>query len=246
MITPDARRGTVYPVICTELCGLGHALMRSKAIVMTAGGVHDLVRAARRSRARQPGGGGGTPASAIFTQNGCGACHTFKPIPARRRQGRPRLDNLQESAKAAGRISWRSSSSRSSTRMPYVAPGYQPGVMPRHVRHDDPGHADRTRSSPYIAQTPELERSTDDRDSRSTDIASTHNRPRPPRAAAAPDRHPPLHRARLVARALDDAARRLRRARARLPDPLGGALGSRSGTACRSSPSRRSRSRSAS
>jgi len=31
-ITPD-RVGT-YPVICTELCGLGHALMRSRAVVM--------------------------------------------------------------------------------------------------------------------------------------------------------------------------------------------------------------------
>lgn len=31
-ITPD-RVGT-YPVICTELCGLGHALMRSRVIVM--------------------------------------------------------------------------------------------------------------------------------------------------------------------------------------------------------------------
>ena len=31
-ITPD-RIGT-YPVICTELCGLGHALMRSRVIVM--------------------------------------------------------------------------------------------------------------------------------------------------------------------------------------------------------------------
>jgi cytochrome c oxidase subunit II len=31
-ITPD-RLGT-YPVICTELCGLGHALMRSRVIVM--------------------------------------------------------------------------------------------------------------------------------------------------------------------------------------------------------------------
>jgi cytochrome c oxidase subunit 2 len=31
-ITPD-KIGT-YPVICTELCGLGHALMRSRVIVM--------------------------------------------------------------------------------------------------------------------------------------------------------------------------------------------------------------------
>jgi cytochrome c oxidase subunit 2 len=34
-ITPT-KVGT-YPVICTELCGLGHALMRSRAIVMTDG-----------------------------------------------------------------------------------------------------------------------------------------------------------------------------------------------------------------
>jgi cytochrome c oxidase subunit 2 len=33
-ITPD-HVGT-YPVICTELCGLGHALMRSRVIVMKA------------------------------------------------------------------------------------------------------------------------------------------------------------------------------------------------------------------
>jgi cytochrome c oxidase subunit II len=33
-ITPD-RIGT-YPVICTELCGLGHALMRSQSVVMPA------------------------------------------------------------------------------------------------------------------------------------------------------------------------------------------------------------------
>ena len=31
-ITPD-RIGT-YPVICTELCGVGHALMRSRVVVM--------------------------------------------------------------------------------------------------------------------------------------------------------------------------------------------------------------------
>ena len=33
-ITPD-RVGT-YPVICTELCGVGHALMRSRAVVLKA------------------------------------------------------------------------------------------------------------------------------------------------------------------------------------------------------------------
>jgi cytochrome c oxidase subunit 2 len=31
-ITPN-ELGT-YPVVCTELCGLGHALMRSRVVVM--------------------------------------------------------------------------------------------------------------------------------------------------------------------------------------------------------------------
>ena len=69
------------------------------------------------------------------------------------------------------------------------------------------------------------ERSTDDRH-RPRNTRRGSQRPRAPRAAAAADRHPPLHRARLVARPLDDAARRLRRDRAHLPDPLGGPLGS--------------------
>src|SRR5206468_2322175 len=34
-VTPD-RVGT-FPVVCTELCGLGHATMRTQAIVMPAG-----------------------------------------------------------------------------------------------------------------------------------------------------------------------------------------------------------------
>jgi cytochrome c oxidase subunit II len=47
-ITPN-KVGT-YPVVCTELCGLGHALMRSRAIVME--------RAAFRRWASRKGAGG--------------------------------------------------------------------------------------------------------------------------------------------------------------------------------------------
>ena len=48
VITPN-RLGH-FPVICTELCGLGHALMRSWSFVMTQGRLRDVVRELRRSR----------------------------------------------------------------------------------------------------------------------------------------------------------------------------------------------------
>ena len=51
VITPD-RLGT-YPVVCTELCGLGHALMRSEATVMTAASMRAGTRAARRPGRRR-------------------------------------------------------------------------------------------------------------------------------------------------------------------------------------------------
>ena len=88
MITPT-KLGT-WPVICTELCGLGHSLMRSQAIVMTEG---RLRRRGARTRARR------RPAAAgrrrvrprpIFTSNGCGACHTFSADPGGAGQDRAR------------------------------------------------------------------------------------------------------------------------------------------------------------
>ena len=42
-ITPN-KLGT-YPVICTELCGLGHALMRSRVIVMKPGAFEQWAQA---------------------------------------------------------------------------------------------------------------------------------------------------------------------------------------------------------
>ena len=56
VITPT-KLGT-FPVICTELCGLGHSVMRSTAIVMTAGRLRRLVQAARAGAAGAGGGGG--------------------------------------------------------------------------------------------------------------------------------------------------------------------------------------------
>jgi cytochrome c oxidase subunit 2 len=125
VITPT-RLGT-FPVICTELCGLGHALMRSEAIVMSTEKFDAWVKQQRGGG--QAGGGGGASGTAIFTSNGCDGCHTFKPANARGKVG-PDLDKLPEEARRAGQPL--EQFIRESIVKPdaYVEPGYQKGVMP--------------------------------------------------------------------------------------------------------------------
>ena len=131
-ITPDrvndAKR-PYYPVICTELCGLGHALMRSKAIVMTQAAYTTWYRGSTQP-APAPGGGGGTPASVIFTQNGCGACHTFKPIPGATGKVGPDLDTIGPTAQKAGQSLLAYIKQSIVDPNAFITPGYQPGVMP--------------------------------------------------------------------------------------------------------------------
>ncbi len=82
VITPD-RLGT-FPLICTELCGLGHALMRSEAIVMKPAAFDAWVK----GNASAVSGGGAAAGKSVFVAQGCSACHTFKPAGATG-QGRP-------------------------------------------------------------------------------------------------------------------------------------------------------------
>jgi cytochrome c oxidase subunit II len=133
-ITPD-RLGT-YPVICTELCGLGHSLMRRQAIVLSQADF-----AARRWAAGLTGGptsasappgqpGGGGNGKAIFAANGCAACHTLAAAAANGKVG-PDLDKLPAEAKRAGQTL--ESFVRASIVNPnaYIEPGYPKGVMPQ-------------------------------------------------------------------------------------------------------------------
>ena len=126
VITPN-RLGT-YPVICTELCGLGHSLMRSQAIVMTEA-EYDAWYESGGGTAGGDGTGGGT-AEATFTGNGCQACHSFSAIPSAQGKIGPSLDNLSEAAAAAGLPL--EEFIRQSIVDPgaYVAPGYVAGTMP--------------------------------------------------------------------------------------------------------------------
>jgi cytochrome c oxidase subunit 2 len=114
VVTPT-RTGT-FPVICTELCGLGHALMRSHVQILTHA----------QFVAWQKGGGksAGPPGLAVFQQNGCGGCHTFKPAGATGNVG-PDLDKLAQYAKQAHRGSL-TQFIRESIVSPgaYIQPGY--------------------------------------------------------------------------------------------------------------------------
>jgi len=78
-ITP--KRNGEYPVICAELCGLGHAVMRQTAHVVDQSEFDKWLqeRAAGAAGGGEAGGGGGGGAApdgkAVFTDAGCGGCH---------------------------------------------------------------------------------------------------------------------------------------------------------------------------
>ena len=125
VVTPD-RIGT-YPIICTQLCGLGHSYMRNTAIVMSAA---DYATWYKGNGAVAPPAAGGGTAAATFIPSGCGACHTFKAIPGAVGKVGPSLDQLK--AEAARAHEALAAFIKESIVDPnkYVEPGYQPGVMP--------------------------------------------------------------------------------------------------------------------
>src|SRR5919201_6905269 len=87
-ITPT-RVGT-FPVVCTELCGLGHALMRTTVLVMPQKRFERWLAGQRGTLAKaaaKPGAAG----LAVFENNGCNSCHTLKAAKATAKVG-PDLD----------------------------------------------------------------------------------------------------------------------------------------------------------
>jgi cytochrome c oxidase subunit 2 len=126
VVTPK-RLGT-FPVICTELCGLGHAVMRSWTTVMPRA---DFVKWANKQKSASGGGASGSATASgktVFVNNGCNGCHTFKPAGASGTVG-PDLDKLPELARKAGKPL--DAFIRQSIVDPsaYVEPGY-PNAMP--------------------------------------------------------------------------------------------------------------------
>jgi cytochrome c oxidase subunit II len=128
VITPK-RLGT-YPIACTELCGEGHALMRSEAVVMKPAAFTAWVKAQEKtaaSAAQGPAGGGA--GLAAFNSNGCSACHTYKPAGSTATTG-PDLDNLAADARRAGRPLVPFVRESIVDPNAYIEKGYQPNIMP--------------------------------------------------------------------------------------------------------------------
>jgi cytochrome c oxidase subunit 2 len=116
IITPT-KVGT-FTVVCTELCGLGHAAMRARAVVMTQDGFDAWIQEQKQAAAAA----GSAQGKTLFTQQ-CGTCHTLADAGTTQEVG-PDLDKVL-AGKSADFI-------RESIVNPNaeIAPGYQPGVMP--------------------------------------------------------------------------------------------------------------------
>jgi cytochrome c oxidase subunit II len=123
VITPD-KVGT-YPVICTELCGLGHALMRTSAIVMQPTDFQTWVQKEKAALNGPPGQAG----LSVFTANGCASCHTLKAAGAAGKIG-PDLDKLPAYAKQAGKPLEAFVKESIVDPNAYVQPGFPKSVMP--------------------------------------------------------------------------------------------------------------------
>jgi cytochrome c oxidase subunit 2 len=125
LIVTPTRTGT-FTLICTELCGLGHATMRAPVRVLRQA---DFAAWVKQQQSGAGGGGGGSVGATTFASSGCGSCHTFRPAGSKGTIG-PDLDNLAANAKQAGQPL--DAYVKQSIVEPdaYVVPGYQKGVMP--------------------------------------------------------------------------------------------------------------------
>lgn len=133
-ITPD-KLGS-FPVICTELCGLGHALMRSEAIVMEPAAFDAWLK--KQDQAAAPASPTSTTTSApaagngeaVFKSNNCASCHTLSAAGANGTVG-PNLDKLATYAQTAGQPLAAFVKQSIVDPNAYVQKGYPSGVMPQ-------------------------------------------------------------------------------------------------------------------
>jgi len=123
-----------YPLECAELCGLGHATMRTTVHVVSAA---DFGKWLKDRQAPAPAAGGGPAAvaaagKAVFTGSaGCGGCHTLSDAGTNASVG-PNLNTaLRGDATKRGKAL--PAFIRESIVAPgaYISSGYPAGVMPQ-------------------------------------------------------------------------------------------------------------------
>jgi cytochrome c oxidase subunit 2 len=121
-----------HPIVCAELCGLGHAFMRQTAHILSPPNFDKWVQKMTARPAAGGGGGGGAAvdAKALFTDGdadtgatACATCHTLADAGAKGQVG-PDLDKVLKGKDAAF--------IKESILEPdkEIAPGFQAGVMP--------------------------------------------------------------------------------------------------------------------
>jgi cytochrome c oxidase subunit II len=141
VLTPT-QTGT-FPVICTELCGLGHATMRTQVVIMPAAQFDAWLKQQPKAPLAGGGGGGGAAAQGakLFVAQGCNSCHTFRPAKATGKVG-PDLDDLQQAASGAGQEIKLFVKESIENPNKYIAPGFQPNVMPNFGQTLTPSQVD--------------------------------------------------------------------------------------------------------
>ena len=123
-ITPT-KTGT-FPVICTELCGLGHATMRTTAIVMTTAAFNRWLKGqTKATTSPNPAVSG----AAVFKNQPCGSCHTLAAAGASAKVG-PDLDKLPQWAAQANQPLEQFIRTSITDPNAYTQPGYAKNVMP--------------------------------------------------------------------------------------------------------------------
>ncbi len=121
-----------YPIVCAELCGAGHALMRSQVIVESGPDFQTWTQTQIGAKQRTSAAAADPAAYGrqLFTQSGCNACHKLADAGAAGMAG-PALDGL--GGRAGATVPGQSAEDyiRTSIVKPtaYVVPNFQP-IMP--------------------------------------------------------------------------------------------------------------------
>lgn len=124
VVTPT-RTGS-FALVCTELCGLGHATMRAPVRVLEESAFETWLD---ELGAPDDGGGGAVDGEAVFASAGCGGCHAFTPAGTDAQVG-PGLDDLAAAAEQAGQEPAAFVREAIVDPNKVLAEGYQPNVMP--------------------------------------------------------------------------------------------------------------------
>jgi cytochrome c oxidase subunit II len=128
-----------YPIVCSRLCGVGHAFMRSNVIVQDPNDFNNWLYQQQTGRAAQATGGAAADGKQVFLKYGCNACHTLTDAGAAGQVG-PSLNGI--GAKAADAVKQPHYHGKAKDAVgfinesivepnAYVEPGYQPNVMPQ-------------------------------------------------------------------------------------------------------------------